>query len=68
MRTGEVVDYDVLSQVCHECIHYGKLGKESSEYKKWTAIHNNVCSINHEGSSGSMEGKGTIMAFIRSVE
>ena len=68
VRTGEVVDYEVLSQVCHECIHYGKLDRQSPEYKKWEANHSDACSINHEGSSGSMEVKGTVMAFRRSIE
>ena len=68
VRTGEVVKYEVLSQVCHECIHYGKIDRNSPEYKKWKAHHSDACSINHKGSSGSMEVKGTVMAFRRSIE
>eukprot|EP00794_Sanderia_malayensis_P019336 gene19336-21256_t len=68
VRTGEVLDYEVLSQVCHECIHYNKLDKESSAYKQWAAKHHDNCSINHKGSSGSMEGKGATFAFKRSIE
>ena len=68
VRTGEVLDYEVLSQVCHECIHYNKLAKESFEYKEWAANHHDVCCINHRGSSGSMEGKGAAMIFKRSIE
>ena len=51
-----------------ECIYYGKLGRESSECKKWAANHIDACSINHEDSSSSIEGKGAVMAFRRSIE
>ena len=68
MRTGELVDYEVLSQVCQECIRYGKLDKESFKYKTWATNHTDACSINHEGSSGNMEWKGVVMAFRRSID
>ena len=68
VRTGEVLDYEVLSKVCHECIYYNKHDKESSVYKEWAQSHSNTCSINHEGSSGCMEGKGETLAFKRSIE
>ena len=45
-----------------------QLDKESSEYTKLAANHIDASSINHEGSSGSMEGKGAVMAFRRSIE
>ena len=68
VRTGEVLDYEVLSQVCHECIYYNKHDKESSFYKEWAQNHSNNCRINHEGSSGKMEGRGATLAFKRSIE
>lgn len=51
VRTGEVVYYEVLSQVCQQCIHYGKLELELPGYIKWTANHNAFFSINHEGTT-----------------
>ena len=68
VRTGEVLDYEVLSQVCHECIYYNEHDKESSVCKEWAQSHSNTCSINHEGSSGSMEGKGATLEFKRNIE
>ena len=68
VRTGEILDYEVLSQVCHSCVAHRQSDKDSDEYKKWKENHDPVCQINHEGSSGSMEADGTEKIFARSIE
>jgi len=39
--------------------------KYTDEYTKWKAAH--VCNMNHEKSSGAMEGVGAIEIFRRSI-
>ena len=68
VKTGEVLDYEVLSRVCHECIYHNKRDKESTVNKEWAQNHSNNCTINHQGSSGSIEGKGATLAFKWSIE
>ncbi len=66
--TGEVLDYEVLSHVCHSCVAHNHLDKESEEFKAWKRAHDPECQINHQGSSGDMEAKGAIAIFSRSIE
>ena len=66
--TGEVLDYEVLSHVCHACVAQNNLDKESEEYKAWRTAHDLECQINHVGSSGDMEAKGAIAIFSRSIQ
>ena len=68
VRTGEVLDYEVLSVVCFECRAREKLDKESEAYKNWYAKHESTCSVNHKGSSGEMESSGASKIFHRSIE
>ena len=68
VRTGEVLDYQVLSHVCYECMAHGNYKKDSVEYQNWWDSHAQVCQINHTGSSGDMETKGAITMFTRSTE
>lgn len=67
VRTGEVLDYEVLSHYCHACIAHDSMDKESVEYKDWLAKHAVDCQVNHKGSSGDMENKGAIAMFKRSI-
>ncbi len=68
VRTGEVLDFEVLSLVCFECRAREKKDKDSEEYKAWYNAHQRSCPINHQGSSGDMESKGACKIFLRSVE
>ena len=68
VRTGEVLDFEVLSLVCHQCRAHENLDPLSDEYKQWKGKHQYVCPINHKGSSGEMETKGAIRVFLRSIE
>ena len=66
--TGEVLDFEVLSLVCHQCQAHENLDHLSDEYKQWKDKHQYVCPINHKGSSGEMETKGAIRLFMRSIK
>ena len=65
IRTGEVLDYEVLSVIGSECKTCKKIDQESDIYKEWWNKHKNNCSINFEGSSGEMEA---IKVFLRSIK
>ena len=67
VRTGEVLDFEVLSLVCHQCQASEKLDHNSDQYIHWRENHQPVCPINHSGSSGEMETKGAIRIFLRSI-
>lgn len=67
VRTGEVLDFEVLSMVCHQCQAHGTEDFNSEKYKQWKETHKPVCPINHSGSSGDMETKGAIRLFLRSI-
>jgi len=66
--TGEILDNEVISHVCHACIVQNKLEKEPEEYKAWKPAHDPECQINHVGSSADMEAKGAIVIFSRSIQ
>ena len=68
VRTGEVLDYKVLSHVCHACIAHRHLDRDSDDYKTWFKEHRSQCQINHTGSSGHMETKGAIDLFSDSID
>ena len=44
------------------------MDRNTNEYQKWKVHHDLVCTINHTGSSGKMEGDGSLVLFKRSVE
>ena len=60
----KVIDYHVMSKKCKECQIWNKK-KGSPEYDVWKTEHK--CSINHEGSAGSIESAGAIEIFQRSI-
>ena len=72
--TGRVLDTCVLSKVCRKCsLKRNKLRSSNSsnvdsEFQKWFEKHESFCEINHKGSSGSMEVKGALVLWRRSVE
>ncbi len=47
VRTGEVLDYEILSQVCPRCVAHRQSDKDSDEYIKWKENHYLVCQVNH---------------------
>ena len=59
---GCVLDYEVKSKICFVC----KRNPDPSE--EWKKNHETNCTINHTGSSGSMERDAAVVMFTRSVE
>ena len=59
------LDHIVLSEACKGCQTWSNRTNHP-EYNSW--LENHDCSINHTGSSGSMEGKGAIEMFSSSVQ
>eukprot|EP00794_Sanderia_malayensis_P008342 gene8342-9243_t len=68
IRTVVALDFVVKSKCWHECSSNTNDDKTSDLYKTWKAKHENKCSINHTGSTGSMETSGAIKMLIRFVE
>ena len=66
-RTGEVLDNALRSIFCHECVVHENDDKYCNAYKKWKGDIEKCC-INHVGSADSMEKKGAVEIFLRSVE
>ncbi|GBM89998.1 hypothetical protein AVEN_43447-1 [Araneus ventricosus] len=67
MRTGYVIDYQVMSKYCKECeLAKGELNKISAEYEIWYDGHKDYCNVNHCGSSGSMEVQAAFKLWLRS--
>ena len=66
IRTGKVLDYEVLSHFCQECNSHNQ-NVDTVEYREWKEKHEPVCQIYHFGSAGDMESKGAIAMF-RSME
>ena len=62
---GKVVAYEVLCKVCPQCKYWNQK-KGTPEYEDWKMHHD--CTINHTGSSGSMEAAGVMNIYKRSVE
>ena len=60
IRTGEVLDNEVLSHFCQECNSHDE-ANDTIEYKEWKEKHAPLCHNNHYGSSGDMECKGAIV-------
>ena len=68
VRTGEVLDYEVRTKYCQECVYHEKDNKNSKFYQDWLASHTSKCCINHQGSSDSMETASAVDMFLRSIE
>ena len=68
VSTGEVLDREVKSLICHECVSHKDDEKESGKYISWYETHKATCHINHTGSSDAMETEGVKEIFLRSVE
>ena len=62
---NKCVDTHILCKHCIGCQIWERR-EGSTEYNNWKLTH--ICSINHIGSSGSMEAAGAIEIFRRSIE
>ncbi|GBN00197.1 hypothetical protein AVEN_157436-1 [Araneus ventricosus] len=60
--TGKVIDVEVLSKACKGCSLW-KGPRLGSEFKKWHARYSQVCTKNHIGLSGKMEGDEMVKLF-----
>jgi hypothetical protein len=65
--TGKVLDIEVMSKECRECITWSSK-KGSEEFEHWWEGHQHNCHANFEGSSGAMDAAGCVRIFERSVE
>ena len=65
--TGKVIDYEVMSKKCAQCTSWVSR-KGTEEYNEFMATHESQCLINHQGSAGTMESKGVVVCFKRSVD
>lgn len=67
--TGLVLDYEVLSKYCPECVSATRdLGEKSTEFQIWFEGHKASCQNNFHGSSASMEMNAALVIWKRSIE
>ena len=64
-KTKKVLDVQVFSKFCHSCSKW-ESQKGTPKHEKWKVTH--TCSKNHGGSAGSVESKGAINIFSKSIE
>ena len=64
ITTGNVLDCEVLSRHCKSCtIHYPPRESKPAEYETWLVSHKEVCQLNHQGSTASMESDAAVTFF-----
>ena len=63
-HNGECINVHIISKRCRKC-NIKKVSLKNSECNERLMSHD--CNINHKGSSGSMEGAGSVELFSRSV-
>lgn len=67
--TGLVIDFEILSKYCPECICSKRdLGSDSAEFHVWFEGHKNHCSQNFYGSSNAMEMSAAEIIWKRSAQ
>ncbi|XP_028966504.1 uncharacterized protein LOC108863812 [Galendromus occidentalis] len=66
-RSNKVLDVTVKSLHFSICPRW-RSDQESAEFDDLMEEHSPECQINHEGSSGSMESRGAVELFQRSLE
>ena len=54
VRTGKVLENEVLSVVCFECLALEAEAKDTDKYMSWWQKHKDLCPINHTGAKGVM--------------
>ncbi|XP_071566884.1 uncharacterized protein [Temnothorax nylanderi] len=65
--TNKVIDIVVKSSFCEACSIWENR-TNTTEYEEWLESHEDVCTANHEGSSGRMEVNGIREMFLRSED
>ena len=65
VRNGKCLAYDCMTKTCKACQLWEKR-KDTEEYE--TFVQGHIRTINHIGSAGSMEAKGVVQCFQKSVE
>ena len=69
VETGKCLDYKAMSKKCALCTSWeGRKGTAAYEEFINVIRDSHECSINHDGSAGSMEAKGVVECFTTSVE
>lgn len=67
MKTGKILDLEVMSRYCKYCVNIKHYKKTNAElYEKLNVDHE--CSINHSVSAPTMELDGVTKIFNRSRE
>ncbi|GFU82576.1 uncharacterized protein TNCV_4154461 [Trichonephila clavipes] len=67
--TGLVIDYEILSKYCPECIATVRdLLGDSPDFAIWCEGHKSECQINHTGSSSSIKMEAAAILWQRSIK
>lgn len=67
--TGQVLDAHLMSKHCNRCTRTKCLFSENSEeFTEWYESHKPECTLNHSGSSCSMEVEGAKVLWGQSIE
>ena len=64
--TGKVLDVEVMSKECRECMNHRK-DEGSQKFNEWWEGHQHRCHANFAGSSGRMDPVGCHEIFSRSI-
>ncbi|GFT92142.1 uncharacterized protein TNCV_3151171 [Trichonephila clavipes] len=66
--SGLVLDFEVLSKYCHNCVVTGRdMGVDSAEFHIWQKGHADECDKNFDGTSGAMEMHAALIMWRRSI-
>ncbi|GFX00819.1 uncharacterized protein TNCV_4577861 [Trichonephila clavipes] len=66
--SGFVLDFEVLSKYCHNCVVAGRdMGVDSAEFHIWQKGHADECDKNFDGTSGAMEMHAALIMWRRSI-
>ncbi|KAK3923748.1 Aspartyl/glutamyl-tRNA(Asn/Gln) amidotransferase subunit B [Frankliniella fusca] len=71
IKTGLVIDYEILSKYCYACVLSERsLGENSEEFNSWYEEHDSsgLCNRNYTGSSPGMESEGAVRIWSRSEQ
>ncbi|GFT09597.1 uncharacterized protein TNCV_4947731 [Trichonephila clavipes] len=67
-KIGLVLDFEVLSKYCHNCVVAGRdMGVDSAEFHIWQKGHADECDKNFDGTSGAMEMHAALIMWRRSI-
>ncbi|GFT90842.1 uncharacterized protein TNCV_336101 [Trichonephila clavipes] len=66
--SGLVLDFEVLSKYCHNCVVAGRdMGVDSAEFHTWQKGHADESDKNFDGTSGAMEMHAALIMWRRSI-